>query len=130
MRYRLIQKRGRVTGGAFSCAGDEGQRVISDTRALGRCDLVQERDHHLGFNPPQVKALAAGKDCNRDFANFCRGKDEFHMGRRLFKRLEKRVEGVRRQHVDFVDDVDFVAGRGGAVVHGIDYFADVADAGT
>ena len=35
--------------------------------------------------------------------------EKLHMRRRLFQRLEERVEGALRQHVDFVDDPHLVA---------------------
>ncbi len=38
------------------------------------------------------------------------------MGRRLFQRLEQRIEGGRGQHVHFVDDIDFVPCTAGAHV--------------
>ena len=48
---------------------------------------------------------------------------------RLFQRFQQRVEGAGGKHVNFVDDVDFVACRGRAVAHGIDDFANVVHAG-
>ena len=33
------------------------------------------------------------------------------MGRRLFERFEHRIEGMARQHVDFVDHIDLEASR-------------------
>ncbi len=39
--------------------------------------------------------------------------------RRLLQRLQEGVEGRRRQHVDFVDDVDLVARAGRRVAHAV-----------
>jgi hypothetical protein len=43
--------------------------------------------------------------------------------------FSKRVEGVLRQHVDFVDDVDLVARRDRRIAHRLDDLAHVVDAG-
>ncbi len=51
------------------------------------------------------------------------------MRRRLFQRLQQRVEGLLRQHVHFVDDVDLVARRDRSVAHALDQLAHVVDAG-
>ena len=51
------------------------------------------------------------------------------MGGGLFQRFQKRIERAGRQHVHFVDDIDFVTGRGRAVVHRVDDFADIGNAG-
>ena len=49
-------------------------------------------------------------------------------GGRLLERLEQRVEGRLREHVDFVDDVDLVACPAGPVLTVAAQFADVIDA--
>ena len=43
--------------------------------------------------------------------------------------FSKRVEGLGREHVHFVDDVDLVARLHRRVAHALDQLADVADAG-
>jgi hypothetical protein len=60
---------------------------------------------------------------------FCGGKDEFYVGRRLFKRLEKRVEGARGKHVDFVDDEDFESATGGKIFDILPELPDILDTG-
>ena len=51
------------------------------------------------------------------------------MWRRLFQRLEQRVERIAAQHVDFVDDVDLVARRDRRIAHRLDDLAHVIHAG-
>ena len=51
------------------------------------------------------------------------------MRRRLFQRLEQRVEGVLRQHVHFIDDIDLVAGLDRGIAHALDDLAHVIDTG-
>ncbi len=50
-------------------------------------------------------------------------------GRRFFERLQQCVEGVLRQHMHFVDDVDLVARRYRPVAHPLGQVADVVDPG-
>ena len=128
MRNRLIQKGGRIPCRPFGGASDQRERIIGDLRAFAAGDLTQERDHHLRFNTTQVEPLTAGQNRHGNLTNFRGRKDELDVGGRFLKRFQERVEGARRQHVNFVDDVDFVAGRGRAVMDRVDDLADVGDA--
>jgi hypothetical protein len=85
-----------------SASGDLGA-------SFARGDFGQMRDHHLGLDPAQVEALAARQDRDRHLADLGGGEEELHMGGRFLQRLQKRVEGACRQHVDLVDDEDLVA---------------------
>jgi len=49
--------------------------------------------------------------------------------RRLLKRFKQRVEGCRRKHVYFVDDIDFIAALGWLEIDLIAQVADVIDGG-
>ena len=51
------------------------------------------------------------------------------MGRRFLQRLQQRVEGVRREHVHFVDEVDLVAASRGSVLDVVEQLAGVVDLG-
>ena len=62
------------------------------------------------------------------FCDLGRGEDELDVRRRLFQRLEQRVERRRREHVDFVDDVDLVARSAGPKLHVLAQLADLVDA--
>ena len=125
----LIQQRSRIAGRAFGGAGDQRQRIVGNFRTFGGGNFAQQSDHHFGFDPAQVKPLATGQHRHWNLADFRGCEDEFHMLRRFFQRLQQRVERPGREHVHFVDDVDFVAGRGGAVMHRINDLANVGDAG-
>ena len=72
--------------------------------------------------------LAARQDRQRDLAVLGRREHEHNLGRRLLERLEQGVPGLRRQHVDFVDDVDLVPVAGRGVTHGLAQLADGVDA--
>ena len=56
-------------------------------------------------------------------------KMNFHMLGRLFERLQQRIEGRLRQHVNFVDDIDLHPRRGRPVARRFDDLAHVVDAG-
>ncbi len=71
-------------------------------------------------DPAQVEALAARQHGHRHLADLGGGEDELHVLGRLLQRLQQRVEGVLRQHVHFVDDVDLVARRDRPVAHAVD----------
>jgi hypothetical protein len=62
----------------------------------------------------KIKSLAAGEDGHRDLLRFRRAENEFHVFGRFLKRLQERVKGLASQHVDFINDVDFVTGAAGA----------------
>ena len=125
----LIQQRGRISRRAFGGAGDQSQSGVGDRGAFGLGDLLHQSDHHLRLDPLEVKALAARQDGDRNFADLGGGEDEFDVLGRFFQRFQQGVEGVHRQHVHFVDDIDFVAGRCSAVADAVNNLPDVADPG-
>ena len=94
-----------------------------------RRDVGEMRHQHVGIDPAQVKTLAARQHRDRHFSDFGGGEHEFGVLRRLFQRLQERVERRGREHVDFVDDVDLVAGAGRRVAHAVIDLAHVIDAG-
>ena len=100
----------------------------TSTLLLAR-DTGEMGHQHVGIDTAQVKTLAARQHRDRHFADFGGGEDEFGVLRRLFQRLQERVEGRGRQHVDFVDDVDLVARAGRRIAHAVIDLADVVDAG-
>ena len=77
----------------------------------------------------EVEALDAAQNRLRDLVDFGRRKDENHVGRRFFQRLEESVEGACREHVDFVDDENLVLADDGRVLHTFNHIADIIDAG-
>ena len=80
-----------------------------------------------GVDAAQVEALAARQNRDRNFADFGRCKDEFHMGRRFFQCLQQAVEGLIGEHVHFIDDVDLVTRRNRAITHLFDDLANIVD---
>ncbi len=70
------------------------------------CDVAKVVDDERRRNASQIEALAARKNGRQHLFGIGRGEHEFHVRRRLFERLEQRVERRRREHVHLVDDVD------------------------
>src|SRR6476659_7828352 len=76
----------------------------------------------------QIESLATAEDGCQDFLWLGRSKNKFHMIRRLFQRLQKRIEGLRRKHVDLVDEIDFVTPFGRRIPNVLAQLAHVLDA--
>ena len=79
-------------------------------------------------NPVEIEALATAQNGRQHLLRFGRGEDEFYVLRRFFERLEKRVESLRREHVHFVDDVNFVATLGRCITNVVPQLAHLLDA--
>ena len=86
-------------------------------------------DHHLRLDPAQIKALAAAEDGYGNLANFRGCEDEFDVLGRFFQRLQQGVEGVFRQHMHFVDDIDFVPRAGRSIVDRVNDLTNVIHPG-
>jgi hypothetical protein len=102
---------------------------VSASTASLPSDGGEEADEIGGVDAAQVEALAARQHRDRNLADFGRGEDELDVLRRLFERLQQAVEGLRGEHVHFVDDIDLVTRRNRAVAHLFDDLADIVDAG-
>ena len=93
MRDRLIEQRQRVAHRAFGGAGDQRERFRLDRDRLPWRRCLEMRDQHVRLDAAQIEALAARQDGDRDLADFGGGENELHVRRRLFQRLQQRVEG-------------------------------------
>ena len=69
-------------------------------------DAGQLADDRIGRDAAEVEALRAADDGDRHLFRVGRGQDEDDVVGRLLHHLQQRVEGVRAEHVDLVDDVD------------------------
>ena len=126
---RLVEEGERVARRALGGARDHAERRLVDLDRFLRGDALHQPDQASGLDPAEVEALAAGEHGDRHLAHLGGGEDEADVLRRLLERLQKAVEGGLRQHVDFVDDVDLVAGDRRPVARRLDDLADVVDAG-
>ena len=128
-RDRLIEQGQPVAHRAFGGAHQQRQRARLDPHPLLGRDLGQMAAQALALDPPEIEALAAREHRDRDLAHLGGGEDEDGLRRRLLEGLEQAVEGLLRQHVDLVHDVDLEARRGRGVAHAVDQLAHVVDAG-
>ena len=62
------------------------------------------------FDGFEFKTLHPWQNGRRNFVQFCRCEDKNHIFRRLFQRLQQGIKGPCREHVDLIDNVDFVLG--------------------
>ena len=69
-------------------------------------------DDECRWNSAKVKPLASTQNRGQNLLRIGRREEELHMRRGLFQRLEQRIESRCREHVNLVDDVDFVLTRG------------------
>ena len=116
-RDRLVEQRQPVAHRAVGGAGDQAERRGLDRDPFRLGDPAIMRDQQLHRHAAQREALAARQHRHRHLVDLGRREDEFDVGRRLFERLQQRVEGVLREHVDFVDDVDLVPRRDRPIAH-------------
>ena len=125
---RLIEQRQRIAHRAFRRARDQRQRRRLDLDLFLGGDALEMLDQQRGIDAAQIEALAARQHRHRHLADFGGGEDELGVRRRLFQRLEQRVERRAREHVHFVEDVDLVARRHRRVADGVVDLAHVLDA--
>ena len=71
--------------------------------------------HRRRRHVPQIELQAARQNRHRHLLRIRRRENEFHVLGRLFQSLQHRIEGMRREHVHFVDHVDLVAPLRGRV---------------
>ena len=111
MGDRLIEQRQGIAHAASGCASDLGERARREGHRLGLEHSGQMTRNQRRRQVLEVELKAAGQHGHRHLARIGGRKNEDHMGGRLFKRLEHRIEGVPAEHVDLVDHVDLVATR-------------------
>ena len=124
----LLEERLAVAHAAGGTAGDQFEGAVGDRRPLGGDDLTEAAGDRRGIDGDEVEPLAAGEDRDRELLRLRRAEDELHVPRRFLERLQQRVEGLPREHVDFVNDVDFESSAGGADGDVLPQGADLVDA--
>ncbi len=129
MRDRLIEQRQRIAHRAFRGTRDDAERLGFDLDVFLRRDIGKMAHQHVSLDPAQIKTLAARQHRHRDFADLGGREHELGVLGGLFQRLQEGVEGRGREHVDFVDDVDLVAGARRRIAHAVVDLAHIIDAG-
>ncbi len=128
-RDGLVEQAERVAHRALGGARDHRQRLLLHRHALLGADAGEVGHHHLRLDPAQVEALGARAHRHRHLLDLGGGEQELDVVGRLFQRLQQAVEGLLREHVHLVDDVDLGARHHRPVARGIDDLAHVVDAG-
>jgi hypothetical protein len=72
---------------------------------------VQQAVEDVGSEQPELEVLGAAPDRRRYLLRIGRREDEDDVARWFLERLQQRVRGGVREHVDLVDDVDLPSAR-------------------
>jgi hypothetical protein len=83
----------------------------------------------LGQQPLQIELQAARQHRHRQLLRVGGGEQKLHVRRRLFQRLQQRVERVLGQHVHLIDQVHLEASPRWCVLGVLDHLAHVVDTG-
>ena len=129
VRDSLVQEREPVADRTVRGAGDQVERIGGHLDTLGFGNAREVGRQRFRVDAAQIEPLTARQHRHRDPAHLGGGEHELHVRRRFLERLEERVEGALREHVDLVDDVDLGARGRGPVAGAFDQLADVVDAG-
>ena len=107
----LVEQRQAVAQAAVGGARELADRAGLRGNAFGFQDPGDLAADLRLVQPLEVELQAAREDGDRQLLRVGGRQQELHVLRRLFQRLEQRVEGRLRQHVHFVDQVDLARGR-------------------
>ena len=125
----LIQQ-GQAIAHASCCSPREwrqGFTLVRDTLLTQQPRKMV--DNRAGWHLLEVELQASAEHRHRDLLRIRRRKDEFKVFRRLLQRLQHRVEGGVREHVDFVDDIHLEASAGRGVLRRLEQLAHLVDLG-
>ena len=106
-RQKLVEDAERV---AHRAVGQPGHALHDDVRRLGALllgDLVQPPGDVVRADVAEIEPLAAALDGQEDLLDLGGRQNELDVIGGLLERLQQRVERPGREHVHFVDDVDF-----------------------
>ena len=113
----MIEHRLRVPQSSFRAAGDRvrGCRFKRDLFFLG--DELEMIGNQFRRDSVEIEPLATAYNRGQHFLRLGRCENKFHVLRRLFQRLQKRIKRRLREHMHFVDQVNFVATLGRGIAH-------------
>ena len=129
MRDRLIENRQPVAHRSFGCRRDHRQCFGFGADVFGCADHCKMFSQQRCLDAAQIEPLAAAEHGHRQLVDLGGGEEKLHMRRRLFQRLEQRIERVAAEHVDFIDNINLVARRDRRIAHRLDNFAHVVHPG-
>ena len=126
---RLIGQTHGVTHRAIGGLAEQPQRVFLEADFLAGENVGQVLDHAHRRHVLERELQAARQDGDRQLLRISGREQELHVGRRLFQRLEQRIETVGRQHVHLIDEVHLVAALGRRVLDVVQQLTRILDLG-
>ena len=127
---RLVEQRQAIAQRAIGRAREHVDAFVVErdaSRRRGSCRIWPTICS--GGSRFRLNLQAARQHGHRQLLRIGRREQELHVRRRLFERLQQRVERALRQHVHFVDQVDLEAAARRRVLRVVDQLAHVVDAG-
>ena len=124
-RDQLIEHRFRIAKAAFRSARDgmRCRRLQRDFFFSG--DELQVLRDQVRRDPVKIESLTAAQNRWQNFLRLGRRENKLHMLGRLFQRLQKRIKRRRRQHMHFVDEINFVTALGRSISNVLPQLAHV-----
>ena len=126
---RLIEQRQTIAQGTVRRARQFSQRIGFEDNAFGIEDMLHLAGDLCRQQALEIEFEAARQHGDRKLLRIRRRQQELHVRRRLFERLEQRVERRLRQHVHFVDQIDLEAAARRGILRVFDDVAHIVDAG-
>ncbi len=107
-RQDAIENGEGITHRTIAEAGDAEEGVGIGFEVFILDDVREVLGDFRGRNILEIETLATRNDRRRNLVDISGGEDELHVRGRLFQRFEQRVKRASGEHVDFIDDVNFV----------------------
>ena len=126
---QLVEERQRIAHAAIGGLRQQLQRRGVVGQLLRVEDLRQAGADQWNREPLEIELQAARQHRDRELVRIRGGEQEFDVRRRLFERLQQRVEGMCAQHVHLVDQVHLVTAAGRRVLHVVEQLARIVDLG-
>lgn len=124
----LFEERERISESSSCDPRDELESFLLCYDFLLFADELEACDDVFFRDFPKVESECTRTYGLRNLLDLSRREDEFHMRRRFFERLEERIKCSRREHMDLVDDVDFIFSLIGFESGLFDEITDILDA--
>ena len=106
--HALIKKSKRVAHGSVRLPGYNVKGIIAYRHPFLTCDVTQIAHYVRNAYAIEIISLTARKNGRDYLVLFRRTQYENGVRRRFFKGFQKSVEGLRRKHMDLIDDIDAV----------------------
>ena len=127
-RQHLIEHAQAVPHGTVRAVCQQFQRAVGQRYAFILADPPHAVHQQLLRYTFEVKPQAPGKNGRREFLRFSGRQNEHHIFRRFFQCLEQCVKRPGRQHMHFVDDIDFFPADCRRILDTLPQLADILDA--